>query len=200
MAFEYPNHTPADPHNFTLKASAPTDIWRKPPSKDVFDAPMFYKSLPISSFQSARGTVAAKWTRLYDQGGLLLVLPPLPGGSGKWRWMKCGIEFYDNKPCMSVVVADEWADWSLSPLPVAGNSVAVEVERGEGKNSRVLYVYVVGQDGKRMPVRQITSMFFDVDEESDCWVGCFAARPTVTDGEKEELVVSFGGFEIVCKT
>ena len=101
---------------------------------------------------------------------------------------------------MSVVVADEWADWSLSHLPMAGNTVNVVIERGQGEEERVLYVYVIGEDRKRTPVREVTSMFYDVDEESECWVGCFAARPTVTEGKERGLVVNFEGFEIVSKS
>jgi regulation of enolase protein 1 (concanavalin A-like superfamily) len=55
-----------------------------------------------------------EWSTLYDQGGLILVLPAKKSGTQK-RWMKTGIEFYHNKLCMSVVAADGWADWSFSP-------------------------------------------------------------------------------------
>ena len=92
----------------TLSATAPTDIWRKPPNLDVFTAPVISKSLPISSFKRVQVSETGEWSTLYDQGGLILVLPAKKLGTQK-SWIKTGIEFYHNRPCMSVA-ADEWAD------------------------------------------------------------------------------------------
>jgi regulation of enolase protein 1 (concanavalin A-like superfamily) len=113
MAFRFESHPPVQltPGNkVTLSAEAPTDIWRKPPDIDVFNAPVMYKSVKISQFKSVRVSALARWKTLYDQGGLVLVLPPKSNGTQK-RWVKAGIEFFHNKPTMSVVAADEWADW-----------------------------------------------------------------------------------------
>jgi regulation of enolase protein 1 (concanavalin A-like superfamily) len=207
MALKYTNYDfpmpppqPGPSSAFTLIASSPTDIWRKPPSTDVFNAPILYESLPISSFRRARVTVSADWTTLYDQGGLLFLIPGESGNDGnpKKRWIKTGIEFYGGRPCMSVVVADHWADWSLSPLPEgADGKVTVEIEREQknGKLEGTLRVSVVGEDQQRTPVREVTSIFWDVDESQQCWVGAFAAKPT-KDSVKD-LEVKFTGFEIV---
>jgi regulation of enolase protein 1 (concanavalin A-like superfamily) len=105
--------------------------WRKPPNIDNFTAPIIYNTIPISTFSSARVTAKGPWETLYDQGGLFLVLPPKKGGTQK-RWVKSGIEFYQGKPMMSVVAADEWADWSLLPLGKEDEekgSMTVEFER-----------------------------------------------------------------------
>jgi len=125
------NPGPFDTGKFKLRAVSPSDIWRKPPNLDNFTAPIIYKALPISTFKSARVTAKGPWKTLYDQGGLFLVLPPKTGGSQK-PWVKSGIEFYQGKPMMSVVAADQWADWSLLPLSRESEeqgSMTVEFER-----------------------------------------------------------------------
>jgi uncharacterized protein len=209
MAFQYANYSSAAPSasptpsgSFTLSASAPTDIWRKPPNLDVFTAPIIYQSLPISSFLSARVTVSAEWKTLYDQGGLVVVLPRKKSSATpeQKRWVKTGIEFYHGRPFMSVVAADEWADWSLVPLSGANalqGRVTVEIERDreeDGKLGSVLRVLMVEDGGERTPVREITWAFHDVEEEEQMWVGVFAAKPTKS--ELKELLVRFDGFEI----
>jgi regulation of enolase protein 1 (concanavalin A-like superfamily) len=209
MAFHYANYSPV-PHTassapsstFTLTASAPTDIWRKPPDLDVFTAPIAYQSLPISAFLSARVTVSAEWKTLYDQGGLVIVLPPKKSAVSpeQKRWVKAGIEFYQGRPFMSVVAADEWADWSLVPLSednARDGQVTVEIERDreeDGNLGSVLRLLVVEESGKKTPIREVTWAFHGVEEEEEMWVGLFAAKPTTS--EVKELVVSFEGFEI----
>jgi regulation of enolase protein 1 (concanavalin A-like superfamily) len=203
MAFQFSDFQPEYPlsgneSDFTITATAPTDIWRKPPAIDVFNAPIVYKEIAISSFQNAKVTVTAKWWTLYDQGGLLLVMPSRNGE--KRPWLKCGIEFFHKKPFMSVVRANSSADWSLSPIP--SGTVTIEMERGTGDDKDVLWVYVVGQDGEKMPVREVTSMFLDSDDAEDkkCWVGCFAAKPTESkEIDAKNLKVHFTGFEIVTR-
>lgn len=37
-----------------LKATAPTDIWRKPPNLDLFNAPALLKAISIAAFKSVR--------------------------------------------------------------------------------------------------------------------------------------------------
>lgn len=90
---------------------------------------MISKSIRSSSFKSARVSASGEWNTLYDQGGLVLVFPPKKPGTQK-RWIKTGIEFYNNKPKMSVVAADEWADWSLLPLS-AGDERAGKMMHGQ---------------------------------------------------------------------
>jgi uncharacterized protein len=207
MALKYSNcdpltSLPTGPSStFSLIAKSPTDIWRKPPSTDIFNAPIIYKSFPISSFRRARITVSADWKTLYDQGGLLFVIPgkgDSNSGDQKRRWIKTGIELYCGRPCMSVVVADHWADWSLSSLPEgADGKVTVEIEREikHGKLDGTMRVSVVGESQQKTPIREVTSAFWDVDESQECWVGAFAAKPT-RDDSLECLKVDFTGFEI----
>lgn len=114
------------------------------------------------------------------------------------RWIKTGIEFYQGKPMMSVVAADLWADWSLLPLSASAEkegkmSVVVERKESKGEWGTVLVVKLVGEDGE-LPIREVTWAFHDLDESEEIWVGMAVAKPT--HGEKEELTVTFEGFEI----
>ncbi|MCJ1309550.1 hypothetical protein MMC25_003210 [Agyrium rufum] len=197
--------TPDSSGKITLKTSAPTDVWRKPPSHDVFNAPYMYKALPISRFKNVRVSAVGEWTTLYDQGGMMIVLPatrsrPDQPPNKQKRWIKTGIEFYQGKPMMSVVAADLWADWSLLPLSAEDEkdgrmSVVAEREREEdGSWGSVLRISLVGRDGKASPVREVTWAFYDLDEEAEMWVGMAVAKPTV--GGKEVLEVTFEGFEV----
>ncbi|THG96539.1 hypothetical protein EW145_g7761 [Phellinidium pouzarii] len=152
-----------------VKVAATTDYWRKPPVIDVSDAPISAaRTLLSTDFHRARVTVSAPWTRLYDQGGLLVFLPTSVGNTfGKIEptkrcWLKAGIELCGGRPNLSAVAAREWADWSLNPL--SGDSVTIEIarepvdsEKGLGSS---LLVYTV-ENGERslLPVREVTWAF-----------------------------------------
>lgn len=175
------------PTEFTITAPPSTDIWRKPPSTHSFTAPILHCTLPLSTFSKARVAVSAKWGTLYDQGGLILVLPQ-PDGTNKW--VKTGIEFVHGQANVSTVAADRWADWSLLPLAnEEGSSVTVEMAKEKDGS---LWVYVI-EGVKRKPIREVTWVFEEFKQEGEgereCWVGAYAAKPS-KDGEG--LEVNFG--------
>ena len=100
---------------------------------------------------------------------------------------------------MSVVAADEWADWSLLPLSAEDESagkmtVVMERELEDGKWNSVLRVSLVDDKGDKMPIREVTWAFHDVEEGDEMTIGVYAAKPTKDD--RDELVVNFEGFEI----
>ena len=101
---------------------------------------------------------------------------------------------------MSVVAADQWADWSLLPLSEADEKdgkMTVEMEREQEKDGSwgsVLRILLVGENGEKMPIREVTWAFHDVDESEEMWVGMMAAKPT--KDEREELIVTLEGFAI----
>ena len=204
MAFHYINPTPHVaappdplPASFTLTAAPGTDVWRKPPNLDSFNAPILYCKLPLSSFRRARVTLSGLWRTLYDQGGLCLVLPQIEEFR---KWVKTGIEFTHGAPHISTVACDRWADWGL--LPSDGDDLTVEMEREvvDGKETSTLWVNVVMNGGQRRPVREITWVFEEAEEgkdnnggdERECWVGVYTAKPTRdTDDEARLLQVQF---------
>lgn len=210
MEFQYANFPASEPlpkldadGKVTLRSKATTDVWRKPPAHDVFNAPFMYKALPVSQFKSAKVSAMAKWKTLYDQGGLMLVFPSTKSRpTEQKRWVKTGIEFYHGRPMMSVVAADLWADWSLLQLsPDAEKegrmTVLVEREVEDGEFNSVLRVSLVGKDSNT-PIREVTWAFHDLDETQEMWIGMAVAKPQV--GEGEELSVHFEGFNIETRT
>ena len=194
----------------TIHAQPKTDLWRKPPTMDVDNAPTLLISTPIDihKFQSARVTVSADWNTLYDQGGLVFFIPGKDGTTG--TWMKTGIEFYGGKPFVGSVFTTHWSDWALVPMAKEkGGKLTVQVERQvkEGKKLDSLWIYVVDEaTGEKMLARQNTSWFTndnpDPNATSDnrcLMVGIYAARPTVPTGEgreHEKLPVKLEGFKV----
>jgi len=181
-----------DDQTFRVSASPGTDLWRKPPSADTYNAPCWVANYDAKDFRKARVTVSADWTRQYDQGGLVLFLPAWPRRD---QWVKTGIEFYEGKPHVSVVAATQSAaDWSL--LPTQGGTVTLEIEREEidakkGTGSS-LWVYMV-ENGKRTAIREVTWVFGrEADLSGKISVGIYAARPTEKgNNDTEKLVVEY---------
>lgn len=199
---------------FDLSSPAGKDIWRKPPSHNVIDAPTYPSPLPqydLKSFLRARLTFAlppGKDLRQYDQAGLLLSFTreDAPYGSGKDKWLKTGIEWYYGKPYLSTVGCDNWADWSITPLQdFAGDdsrpSATLEVRREKDQLGKSLWVYQIienenGEEIERRPLREV-NWIFALDEEG--WkigVGGAVARPNKELGD-EELTAEFAkGVEV----
>lgn len=178
---------------FTITASPGTDIWRKPPTTDVFNAPSnMLPSIPLSSFLSSRITFSMPYKYRYDQGGLLLHLTKV---GDKDRWLKTGVEFYNDRPYISTVGCDGFADWSLYPVDGEVAEFTVEAIRETDENGKGLRVYWV-RDGESVPVREVA--WFFADEEG--WavsVGAMACRPAASDAVGgESLEVRFLEFEL----
>ena len=175
-----------------LKAKPDTDIWRKPPSTNAFNATTNLRSpIKVSQFRRAALTVSASWRHLYDQGGLLLILK---GPQSETKWLKVGIEYYENKPYVSTVGCDAWADWSIFPL--TSNEASIEVRREEDINGKGLWCYLLrrdenGQITSRQPLREV-AWFFAETENWQMEIGEYAARPAKSESVgNEDLEVYF---------
>ncbi|CZT09979.1 uncharacterized protein RAG0_14583 [Rhynchosporium agropyri] len=196
-----------------------TDIWRKPtnpisnPTDPIFtfNAPIIYKSIPLSKFKRARVTFEATYQTLFDQGGLILVLPSENGTSGvediaeTSKWMKTGIEFVENKIWVGTVGCDRWADWSLADAGIRDGKgegrkiVTIELERE--KENGTLWVYAIGEDGGRTPLREITWILSPQGNggspDREAWVGIYAATPILEGRDKNgALCVEFRDWEL----
>ncbi|KAK7923316.1 hypothetical protein PG985_007387 [Apiospora marii] len=199
--------------SFILEAGPDTDIWRKPPTKDVWNAPISRTSSgQLKKFQSARVTFWADWTERYDQGGLLLALkrvsaPPAAPGQSSEKWIKTGVEFYQGAPMLSTVATDRWADWSVGPLgapavdPARG--VTLEIIREGDENGKSAWVYrlvldAAGNVQEKVPLREICWIFADEnDKDGEEWlldVSPLVARPAKTS--PDPLKVNFFEFEV----
>jgi len=194
--FANSSDTPPSPSStsFQLTTQPSTDIWRKPgpPEIQTFNAPILYKSLPLKSFQRVRVTVSGPWSTLYDQGGLVFILPE--DASGSRKWIKSGIEFYQNEAYVSTVAADQWADWSLVQTGMRdGKEVTLEFERNKAEGT--LWIYVIDGE-KKIPVREVTWILSEGDEK-ECWVGVYVAKPIKSaEGTEQGLAVDFKGWEL----
>ena len=191
------------PKNFNLRTPPACDTWRKPPSTNDFNAPFLVRTIPLSSLRAARVTVTADWKTKFDQGGLLLVLPPHKktedrNDRGQRRWVKTGIEFFDGRPNISTVASDRWSDWSLAPLPAnSASKVTIELSREVANNEKTstLWVHFVDPvSGNKRPLREIAWVFEEdnFNGNGECEIGVYSAKPIrdEDDGEKE-LDVSF---------
>lgn len=168
---------------FHISAIAPTDLWRKLPSLDVHNVPTYTTDVKFGQFRRARVTVSAEWKRLYDQGGLIFLMPAK--GDALPRWVKTGIEFHDERPNLSTVAAKEGADWSLVPL--TNTSVTLEIEREikDGVLGPSLWIYFY-EGEKRTAVREITWVWDgSVADDDVVKVGAYSARPTEDPSDRK---------------
>ncbi|KAJ0165121.1 Uncharacterized protein CTA2_12319 [Colletotrichum tanaceti] len=184
--------------SFTLSAPPDTDVWKKPPSHNVYNATIkAVPAKPLSQFKSAKITFSADWSEQYDQGGLILTFDSLSGRER--RWIKTGLEFFNGTQQISTVACDRWADWSIAPL--AGfeetKSITVLVEKGRDGLGLGLWVYYVKQDGSKEPLREICWLYGDDDASGKDWnltVGALVARPA--KDAKGDLEVHFKDFDV----
>jgi uncharacterized protein len=190
-ALNYREKIPDTSGSFEITASPGTDIWDKPPSTHSFNAPILYQTRTKGTFKSARVTITADWKDQYDQGGLALVIKSQDRG----RWVKTGIEFLDGIPLVGTVAKDEWSDWSLRPLLAETLSVEeVAIVEMENAADGSLWVWLVSEAGKRLPLREVT-WWGALPEDTEICIGPYAAKPA-PNGEKGDLVVKFEGLEI----
>ncbi|KAK4236077.1 hypothetical protein C8A03DRAFT_36060 [Achaetomium macrosporum] len=204
---------------FTITAGPGTDIWRKPPTTDVFNAPTalpppgpqaLRNSGPLTSFLSARISFNFTPQEQYDQGGILLSFFRRSTGNNKTKnpppkWIKSGIEFYNGAPRLSTVSCDNWADWSVADLNSEGGGkgketgwTTIQVEKDKDGNGTGVWVYrVLEETGEKIPLREICWVFGDLPEEWEVEVHAMAARPE--KGVEGGLEVEFAGLEVKWK-
>ncbi|KAI1173960.1 hypothetical protein F4777DRAFT_556080 [Nemania sp. FL0916] len=212
-----------DTSPFTLQANPGTDIWRKPPSANVWSAPITRTSTgALKSFRSARTTFWAPWTERYDQAGLLLVprhassVAPT-AKSPPAKWLKTGIEFYHGAPHLSTVGCDRLADWSIGPLthpPSTSTNaqgskgrggVTLEARREADEHGNSIWIYQLvldpetGEVKERLPLREVCWILADEDEgDGKAWL--LDVSPLVARPEKNatgQLEVEFTEFSVV---
>ncbi|KAL2022835.1 hypothetical protein VTK56DRAFT_4366 [Thermocarpiscus australiensis] len=188
--------TAAPTDTFTITASPGTDIWRKPPTTDVFNAPTapppgpptIRTTGPLQSFLSARLSLSFTWKEQYDQGGILLSFrrrndnptstaaadkstsPPPP------KWIKTGIEFYNGAPRLSTVACDAWADWSVADLGGPGARARASASGSSSKGWTTVAVEKEGDEhGTSLWVYRVLDGGEKVPLREVCWV--FGGRP-----------------------
>ena len=114
---------------------------------------------PVSGDFTLTVTFSAPYKTLYDQAGAMLRVDDT-------TWLKCGVEFTDERRTFSVVVTrDDQADWSV--MPIAGETddpVTLRLTR----HAEALRVEVE-QDGK---FRLVRLAFLDMPETVEAGPMC----------------------------
>lgn len=122
----------------------------------------------------------------------------------KDKWLKTGVELYNEKPFMSTVGCDNWADWSIAPTSGDEKNFTVEARRESDELGVSLWVYRLildeeGEEIERIPLREAPWFFADQEGWSIA-AGVYAARPaeaSVTNGER--LKVRFWNLHITTR-
>lgn len=153
---------------------------------------------PVSSFRTARLSFNSDWIEQYDQAGLLLTLRPRDASnSTPKKWLKTGLEFYDDALQLSTVACDRFADWSVTPLAAVGSPadpVTITVERAEGAHGTSVWVYYHPPGGKtKVSLREVCWFYAEEGGEWDLEVAAYAARPE--ERTTDALGVEFSDFE-----
>lgn len=129
----------------------------------------------------------------------MLTHPP----SGARKWIKAGVEFFNDRPRLSTVCCDNFADWSVAPLfPTAAEeaavtagkeAVTVTVRREEDENGVGLWVYHLHGDEK-VPMREIAWVYPEGGEGWELEVSALVARPAKE--ASETLEATFKDFNV----
>lgn len=157
---------------------------------------------PLKHFISATITFRTTYVHQYDQACLLLTFTK-PGAPRKW--IKTGIELYNEHPRYSTVTCDSWADWSVEavgPNDEAGvksgeKSVTIKAMKVEDALGVCLWVYRVDENGEKTPLRQTNWVYGD--EGGEGWeleVSAAVARPDPHKNIKDDLEATFDKLDV----
>lgn len=98
------------------------------------------------------------------------------------------------------MAAGKWADWGLYPLPAeleGRDEVAVTVELKKTEEHGV-WVYLVLDEERRIPLREITWAFAGEGEGKGVDIGAYCCRPSVKLNS-ENFTVEFEDFRVNVK-
>ncbi len=103
-----PHHWRREGASLIVTTDPKTDFWRKTFYGYITDnGHLYYRSLSGEFTTTLK--VTGQYRDLYDQAGLMVRLD-------ERNWMKCGVEFVDGAPHMSVVFTRDYSDWSTFTL------------------------------------------------------------------------------------
>jgi regulation of enolase protein 1 (concanavalin A-like superfamily) len=166
-----------DGAQLTMRAPAKKDFWSK-----TFYTPLLIKSdasaLLCSVSDEQEVTVKIDFTfnpvSQFDQAGLLVYIDDD-------HWMKCGIEYCDGSPRLSVVVCNEFSDWSTQPWPAT--AVSLKVHKVRQSDSVVVEAAPTGTENYQFVRIAHISVDANPTKTRLPWrVGPFAACPIEQNG------------------
>ncbi len=105
----------------TVEVAPNTDFWRKTHYGFTHDSGHFFSRTVPGNF-SVQVRICGEYASLYDQGGLML-------RTSEEYWTKCGIEYVDGIQQASVVVTNEYSDWSVRPLDINPKDVWFRIKK-----------------------------------------------------------------------
>ena len=126
----------------TLKLFAPTkkDFWSKTFYSPILiksDASALVSSVPVEQEVTVKVDFEFSPINQFDQGGLLVFIDDN-------HWMKCGIEYCDGRSRLSVVVCNEYSDWSTQPW--SETSVSLKIHKVSQSHSLVVEAATKGSN------------------------------------------------------
>lgn len=163
-----------------LRAPAKKDFWRR-----TFYTPLLVKSDASGLLYPAPSPASGEEFTLqldfrfspvsqFDQAGVLLFIDEA-------RWMKCGIEYCDGSPRLSVVVCNEFSDWSTQHWHE--NGVRLKVHSVQQSSSFVVEASPLGKsDYQFVRIGHLDSVQGSDGQWLPWRVGPFAACPTAQKG------------------
>ena len=125
-----------------VTTDANTDFWRTTQYAFIRDSGHFFGTGIDGDF-TAQLHVAAQYTSLYDQAGMMVRIDAE-------NWIKCGVEFSDGQLLLSTVLTVEKSDWAVSVAPPMPDGFWLRVTVQTGV-IRVQY----STDGVRWPLLRL---------------------------------------------
>jgi len=116
-----PSRWDIEQDRLSVDVSPNTDFWRKTHYGFIRDSGHFFRK-QISGDFVIQVRIRGDYASLYDQGGLML-------RASERYWMKCGIEYVDGTQQASVVVTNDFSDWSVTPVNTNPQEVWFRVKK-----------------------------------------------------------------------
>jgi regulation of enolase protein 1 (concanavalin A-like superfamily) len=152
---------------------------------------------PTLGFKSASITFHATYTHQFDQAGILFRFT----NGADTKWIKSGIELFNDAARLSTVCTDNYSDWSVSVAPCSdeirsgSRPVTIFAERSDDELGMTLWIYHVGENAEKTPLREITWPFGTAAAQG--WqleVAAAVARPS--KDTKDKMEATFTDFAV----
>ena len=114
----------------TATSGLETDFWRETHYGFIRDTGHFYYQAVQGDF-TAQVSFSGDYSEEFDQAGLMLRLDAQ-------NWLKTGIEYVEERQCLSAVVTRDYSDWSLTPLLSRPAGLTLRLSR-QGTAVRIEY-------------------------------------------------------------
>lgn len=178
-----------DGRELLVSAPAKKDFWSK-----TFYSPLLIKSdasalvfpIPVGTECTITTELSYNPITQFDQAGLLVYI-------NESHWVKCGIEYCDGSPKLSVVICNDFSDWSTQPWQTT--SVVLKIHKINQSDSIVVEAAPIDSNEfhfVRIGHLSCTNMVNEIGEKLPWQVGPYAACPIAQLG----CTATFNNFSI----